>query len=70
MPGLTGPELSEAVMAAYPGTPVVLMSGYVGGVLTSHGVLSEALVLTKPFTSDTLLAMVATALRRPVSDRG
>jgi PAS domain S-box-containing protein len=70
MPGLTGPELSEAVMAAYPGTPVVLMSGYVGGVLASHGVLSEALVLTKPFTSDTLLATVATALRRSVSERG
>ena len=70
MPGLTGPELAESVVAAYPGTPVVLMSGYVGGVLTSHGVLSEALVLTKPFTSDTLLATVATALRRPVSERG
>lgn len=70
MPGLTGPELAEAVAAAYPGTPVVLMSGYVGGVLTSHGVLAEALVLTKPFTSDTLLATVATALRRPVSERG
>jgi DNA-binding response OmpR family regulator len=39
-------------------------------VLTSHGVLSEALVLTKPFTSDTLLATVATALRRSVSERG
>ena len=70
MPGLTGPELAESVVAAYPGTPVVLMSGYVGGVLTSHGVLSEARVLTKPFTSDTLLATVATALRRPVSERG
>ena len=70
MPGLTGPELSEAVWPPTRGPRWRSCPGTSVGSSTSHGVLSEAVVLTKPFTSDTLLATVATALRRPVSERG
>jgi len=69
MPGTTGPELAMSLATTQPGTPVILMSGYIGGVLASHGVLAGATVLSKPFTGDALLRVVSDALRRPVSER-
>lgn len=62
MPGLTGPEVAAAAASSRPGTPVVMMSGYVGGVLAAHGVPADAMVLGKPFTGDELLAAVSEAL--------
>ena len=63
MPGMSGPELAHKLAEVKPGTPVVFMSGYTGGVLESHGLLGEHPVLTKPFTSEELLAAVSDALR-------
>ena len=70
MPGTTGPELALSLSATHPGTPVILMSGYTGGVLAAHGVLADATVLSKPFTGDALLRAVSDALRRPAIRRG
>jgi two-component system cell cycle sensor histidine kinase/response regulator CckA len=70
MPGTTGPDLAMSLTTTHPGTPVVLMSGYVGGVLAAHGVLADATVLSKPFTGDALLGAVSDALRRPATRRG
>ena len=70
MPGTTGPELAMSLATTHPGTPVVLMSGYVGGVLAAHGVLADATVLSKPFTGGALLRAVSDALRRHTTRRG
>jgi PAS domain S-box-containing protein len=70
MPGMTGPELARKLTEVRPGTPVVFMSGYAGGVLESHGVLAEHPVLPKPFTSEALLTAVADALRRSAPRHG
>jgi two-component system cell cycle sensor histidine kinase/response regulator CckA len=70
MPGTTGPELAMSLTSTHPGTPVVLMSGYLGSVLAAHGVLADATVLSKPFTGDALLHAVSDALRGAATRRG
>lgn len=62
MPGMTGPELVHELAEMAPRGPVVFMSGYTGGVLEAHGLPPDAVVLSKPFTSETLLAAVSEAL--------
>lgn len=54
MPGMNGPELAEALVQTRPGMKVVYMSGYTG--FRDQGLIaSDATVLSKPFTRDTLL---------------
>ena len=53
MPGMTGAELAEHVARRYPGTPVLLMSGF--GKLTPD---YSGQFLPKPFTVDALLGAV------------
>jgi two-component system cell cycle sensor histidine kinase/response regulator CckA len=64
MPGLTGPELANALRERYPGLPVVYMSGYAAAVDAPEGD-EEANLVQKPFNRDTLLAAVQRAWRRP-----
>jgi signal transduction histidine kinase/ActR/RegA family two-component response regulator len=63
MPGLTGSELADEVLAARPGTPILFVSGFTRDVDASR--LPGAL-LAKPFRSDEVLAAVETAIARAV----
>jgi len=67
MPGMSGRELAEKLTAARPGVSVLFMSGYTDDVMVRHGVAREELsFLPKPFTRDSLLLAVSSALaRRP-----
>ncbi len=64
MPGCTGPELSDRVRAMYPGTPVLLMTGYAEeqlGELMSNQAARD--VITKPFSGSELTNRIAELLR-------
>ncbi|MBL8945441.1 MAG: response regulator, partial [Myxococcales bacterium] len=61
MPGLTGSELADEVLAARPGTPILFVSGFTRDVDASR--LPGAL-LAKPFRSDEVLAAVESAIAR------
>jgi CheY-like chemotaxis protein len=66
MPGISGWQVAQAVKAARPDVPVVLVTGW--GVelppeqLRANGV---DLVMTKPFRLQEVLEVVATLRRRP-----
>ncbi len=63
MPGLTGPELAEAVQSRIPGLPMLFISGYPKDVVTAEGGLRpEDDLLTKPFTARELTDRVADRL--------
>jgi two-component system, cell cycle sensor histidine kinase and response regulator CckA len=54
MPGMNGPALAEALTQTRPGMKVVYMSGYTS-FMDQGLIASDATVLSKPFTRDTLL---------------
>jgi PAS domain S-box-containing protein len=55
MPGASGPELTERLVAQRPSLKVIYMSGYTEDGIIQHGVLRPGIAfLHKPFTSDTL----------------
>jgi CheY-like chemotaxis protein len=63
MPGVSGPELAQAVRAVQAGLPILFMSGYIDDAITRHGVLeSQAPFLQKPFTLAELAAAIRQAL--------
>ncbi len=63
MPGASGPGLARLLTDRWPGLQVLYMSGYTDGMLTQHGVDSDAaLLLRKPFATEELLRAVADAL--------
>ncbi len=62
MPRLGGDALAERLQALRPDLPVLLMSGYAGGVASGDGGVSTA-VLDKPFTRGELLERVSQLLR-------
>lgn len=67
MPGMSGRELAERVLARRQGVQVIYMSGYPSDVLSRHGVLEPAVrLLQKPFTVDVL----AEAIRRATGQAG
>ena len=65
MPGASGPELTRQLIAARPSLKVLYMSGYAEEAILTRGV-SEAGIsfLHKPFTADSLVQAVRTALDR------
>lgn len=66
MPGMSGPELATRARARLPGLRVLYMSGYIGEVLASQGLLEEGVnLLPKPFQARDLIAYV----RRVVDER-
>ncbi len=62
MPGMTGPELAEAVAALDSRSRVVFMSGYPEGLDEAH---EDAPLVAKPFTAEVLLTAVSEALAEP-----
>jgi PAS domain S-box-containing protein len=63
MPGITGKELRDRVVASHPGTRVLYLSGYTADIIQNKGFLaSEADLLMKPFSSADLLARVRARL--------
>jgi signal transduction histidine kinase/BarA-like signal transduction histidine kinase len=66
MPGVSGWEVASACRERYPETPVGLITGFGDQLeaekLERHGI---QFVVAKPFSSDELLQIVATALKGP-----
>jgi CheY-like chemotaxis protein len=63
MPGLTGPELADAVQLRVPGLPMIFISGYPKDVVTAEsGLRPEHDLIPKPFTARELTDRVAERL--------
>jgi signal transduction histidine kinase/CheY-like chemotaxis protein len=55
MPGMSGPEVAQAVTSMRPGTQVLYTSGYTDSAIGHHGVLEPGIAfLQKPFSADDL----------------
>jgi two-component system cell cycle sensor histidine kinase/response regulator CckA len=63
MPGVSGPDLADSLVAGRPGLKVIYMSGYTDDAIVHHGVLNPGIAfLHKPFTSETLGRKIREAL--------
>ena len=69
MSGVCGVQLAQWVQRNSPGTPVLLMTGYVYAHLSGE-LQSPPPVLQKPFTVTDLLAKVGELLPGPATARG
>ncbi len=68
MPGMSGPEVAEQLLARRPELKVLFVSGYAADVLARRGVGEAGTrLLDKPFTTEALLREVRAALDAPVS---
>jgi CheY-like chemotaxis protein len=63
MPAMSGSELAVHLKRSRPGLGVIYMSGYTGNLIAHHGLQdSNAILLQKPFTKQSLLHLVRTVL--------
>ena len=63
MPGMTGRELAEQIVARFPRTRVLYMTGYTDDAIVNHGLQDQSMhVLQKPFTHQELVRHVHEAL--------
>ncbi|MDX6474711.1 MAG: two-component system, cell cycle sensor histidine kinase and response regulator CckA, partial [Gaiellaceae bacterium] len=63
MPGMSGPEVAQAVASMRPGTQVLYTSGYTDSAIGHHGVLEPGIAfLQKPFSADDLTRKVRSLL--------
>ncbi len=62
MPRMSGQELAATLKAARPDLKIMFMSGYTEDVVARHGGIERAMLLHKPFTSDTLARTVRAVL--------
>jgi two-component system, cell cycle sensor histidine kinase and response regulator CckA len=68
MPGMSGPEVAQAVTSMSTGTQVLYTSGYTDSAIGHHGVLEpDVAFLQKPFSADDLTRKVRSLLDGPVS---
>jgi PAS domain S-box-containing protein len=68
MPGMSGPEVAQAVTAMRPGMQVLYTSGYTDSAIGHHGVLEPGIAfLQKPFSADDLTSKVRLLLDAPVA---
>jgi DNA-binding response OmpR family regulator len=67
MPGMSGRELAERLVAEQAGIRILFMSGYTDDVISSHGIdPSRVAFLQKPFSGSELARKVREVLdRRP-----
>ncbi len=66
MPGMSGRELGEELVARYPGVRVLYMSAYTEDEVILQGVrVAEVDFISKPFTVDGLRAKVQEVLAAP-----
>jgi two-component system, cell cycle sensor histidine kinase and response regulator CckA len=66
MPGMSGPEVANAVTAMRPGMQVLYTSGYTDQAIGHHGVLEPGIAfLQKPFSADDLTTKVRGLLDEP-----
>jgi two-component system, cell cycle sensor histidine kinase and response regulator CckA len=71
MPRMTGTDLAARLLGARPELPIVLMSGYTPADLLARGLeASLGELLTKPFSRESLLAVVRRALGSADSTKG
>jgi signal transduction histidine kinase/ActR/RegA family two-component response regulator len=68
MPGMKGPELAARMRAARPSIRVLLMSGYAADVVTADD-LTQATLLSKPFSPVALTRAVRKILDQPLSPK-
>ncbi|HEX4680417.1 MAG TPA: PAS domain S-box protein [Gaiellaceae bacterium] len=63
MPGMSGPEVAQAVTSMRPRTQVLYTSGYTDSAIGHHGVLEPGIAfLQKPFSADDLTRKVRALL--------
>ena len=63
MPQMSGPEVNTRIQHRHPGLPVIFVSGYSGGLLTTQRVLDpDVHLVQKPFTEDDLINHIHSAL--------
>jgi two-component system, cell cycle sensor histidine kinase and response regulator CckA len=68
MPGLSGPDLAQRIVAQRPDIRVLYMSGFANRLKTEHGSLSASvMILHKPFTPESLVRAVRDSLDVVVS---
>ncbi|MDD5260328.1 MAG: ATP-binding protein [Methylacidiphilales bacterium] len=66
MPHMTGQELSERVVALYPGVKILFTSAYTENAIVHQGVLDKgAVLLQKPFTPSDLARKLREVLDQP-----
>jgi two-component system cell cycle sensor histidine kinase/response regulator CckA len=64
LPGLSGPDLAEQIVAIQPGIRVLYMSGYTDEAIVHRGLLNAGTpFLEKPFTPETLAKKVRQVLK-------
>ena len=64
MPGKSGVELADLMIARRPGLPVIIMSGYTEDTLEVAGHSGPVTLLQKPFTPRELRRRIREALDR------
>jgi len=63
MPSMTGRELAEQIVARFPRTRVLYMTGYTDDAIVNHGLQDQSMhVLQKPFTHQELVRHIHEAL--------
>jgi CheY-like chemotaxis protein len=64
MPGMSGHELAERLLALHPTLKIIYMSGYPNGVIGDQGAGGCAVFLQKPFTQEVLARTVREVIER------
>ncbi len=65
LPGMSGPQMAEALARARPGLRVLYVSGYAEDAIVHHGIIDSGIdLLAKPYTPALLLARVRQVLDR------